>query len=191
MTLNIKLEIPNLDLLDSYIDALREGHYIGIQPKATNAEIQAICDNPDGFLKTKQPDYNPDGVVETPDGTVFEMVPYETLWASLDGVFVGDLSLRLKLNALLENFGGHVGYGVRPAFQGRGVATQMLALARDRARGEHGIDTLLLTCDADNPASERVIQHNDAVFIRNGNKPYGFGPGQSRFYHVPTKRMTP
>ena len=184
MTLSIKLDLPHRDIFNSYVEALKEGHYIGIQPKATAEEIDQICADPDRFIADRQPDYTPEGVIETPDGTMFEKVPHEYLWLSVDGEFIGDVSLRLKLNALLENFGGHVGYGIRPGRQGQGWATKMLGLTKEWAKTHHGISPLLLSCSPDNPASESVIRNNGGVLIREGDIPYGYEGGRIRFFHV-------
>ena len=182
--MNIKLDLPHRDLFNSYVEALKEGHYIGIQPKATAEEIEKICADPDAFIASKQPEYEPVGVIQTPDGTVFEKVPHEWLWLSVDGAFVGDVSLRLRLNNLLENFGGHVGYGIRPGRQGEGWATRMLCLTKEWAKTRHGISPLLVTCSADNPASEAVIRKNGGQLIREGETPYGYKGGWMKFFHA-------
>ncbi len=89
------------------------------------------------------------------------MVPDDKLWITCRGArlnrYVGALSLRHELNDHLRAEGGHIGYAVRPSAQGRGVATQVLGLALDRARGL-GIDRVLLACEQTNPASARVIE---------------------------------
>lgn len=42
---------------------------------------------------------------------------------------VGMLTLRLRLNHYLFNYGGHIGYSVRPSQQGKGYGSEMLRLA--------------------------------------------------------------
>ena len=79
------------------------------------------------------------------------------LVAELDDELVGRVSLRHELNDHLRHEGGHIGFGVRPAFRRRGLATQMLQLTLRRAAGL-GIDEALLTCDDDNIGSQRVIE---------------------------------
>lgn len=84
-------------------------------------------------------------------------VPGTFLVGDVDGVLVGRLSIRHELNDWLATFGGHVGYGVLPEHRGRGYATDMLRQAVVRAM-LLGIDRVLVTCDADNVASRRVIE---------------------------------
>ena len=74
-----------------------------------------------------------------------------------EDILVGVLNFKYTLTEFLLNYGGHIGYAVRPSCQGRGLATQMLRQSLDIGRGM-GYDRLLLVCDDDNTTSERVIQ---------------------------------
>lgn len=94
-----------------------------------------------------------------PDG----IVPYTVLWWVEDGVYLGRLSIRHRLNAWLRDFGGHIGYVVRPSARGRGHATAMLAASLPLA-ARLGIESALVTCDATNVASRKVIEANGGVF---------------------------
>jgi predicted acetyltransferase len=84
-------------------------------------------------------------------------VPSTILFGFEDGAIVGRVSIRHQLNDYLATVGGHIGYGVLLDFRGRGFATQLLRAGLRRA-GELGIDRALLTCDATNDASRRVIE---------------------------------
>jgi predicted acetyltransferase len=56
----------------------------------------------------------------------------------------------------LREYGGHVGYEVRPTARRQGHATRMLREVLPHVRAL-GIESALLTCDEDNVASARVI----------------------------------
>ncbi len=84
-------------------------------------------------------------------------VPASFLVAEVAGVIVGRTSVRHRLNAALAVYGGHIGYGVLPAHRGRGYATEILRQSLGVAR-DHGVGSVLLTCDVDNLASQRVIE---------------------------------
>ena len=53
-------------------------------------------------------------------------VPASFLVAEVDGVIVGRASVRHELNEFLAVWGGHIGYGVRPAYRRRGHAPAIL-----------------------------------------------------------------
>ena len=89
-------------------------------------------------------------------------VAMSTFFAFLGEQLVGFTRLRHELNTALREEGGHIGYFVRAAFRRRGVATQILAQALKCAHSR-GIVQVLLTCDADNIASRRVIEKNGGI----------------------------
>ena len=89
-----------------------------------------------------------------PDG----WVPATTYWLVADGrVILGSINLRHRLTPALEDYGGHVGYIVRPSARGRGYGTRMLTMALQKAR-EMGLTGVLITCDPKNVASTRMIR---------------------------------
>jgi len=89
-------------------------------------------------------------------------VPETMLWWVDGPVLLGRLSIRHELTDALREFGGHVGYVVRPSARRQGHAGAMLAAALPIAR-DLGIDPALLTCDADNTGSRRVIESSGGV----------------------------
>jgi predicted acetyltransferase len=78
------------------------------------------------------------------------------LLAHLGPEVVGRVSIRFTLTPWLRERGGHVGYGIRPAFRGRGYAREVLRQALVVARAE-GVERVLLVCDQHNAASAAVI----------------------------------
>lgn len=70
---------------------------------------------------------------------------------------IGRVSIRYGLTDWLENFGGHIGYGVLPEFRRRGYATQILERGLWLLK-EAGIDRVLVTCLDHNLASATVIE---------------------------------
>lgn len=84
-------------------------------------------------------------------------VPATFLVAEVAGEIVGRTSVRHRLNPWLARWGGHIGYGVRPAFRRRGHATEILRQSLVIARAA-GLARALLTCEDDNMASAAVIE---------------------------------
>jgi predicted acetyltransferase len=86
-----------------------------------------------------------------------------TLWWVSGQEYLGRLAIRHQLTPRLLDFGGHIGYDVRPSARRRGHATAMLAEARPVA-AQLGINPALVTCDDDNTGSRKVIEANGGVF---------------------------
>jgi predicted acetyltransferase len=93
------------------------------------------------------------------------LVPESFRVADVDGVIVGRTSVRHRLNAALETYGGHIGYCVLPAQRGRGHAKEILRQSLVLARSA-GVMRALLTCDETNLASRRVIESAGGVHER-------------------------
>jgi predicted acetyltransferase len=90
------------------------------------------------------------------------MVPSTTLWWTDGAEYLGRLGIRHRLTPHLEEYGGHIGYDVRPSARRRGHATAMLGAALPWAH-KLGIDPVLVTCDTDNVGSRKVIEGNGGV----------------------------
>ncbi len=65
---------------------------------------------------------------------------------------------------------GHIGYDIRPSKQRRGYGNAILGLTLIEAR-RFGMDRVLLTCNATNLASKRIIEHWGGVFERSAPLP--------------------
>lgn len=76
--------------------------------------------------------------------------------------FIGEITIRHRLNEALERIGGHIGYGVRITEQNKGMGTLMLKLALEKA-AQMGLAQVLITCDEENIASARVMEKNGCV----------------------------
>ena len=108
------------------------------------------------------------------------LVPSSTYLAvrEKDNYIVGMIDIRHYLNEYLTQVGGHIGYGVRKTERNKGYAKQMLKLALEKCK-ELKIKKVLITCDEDNIASEKVILSVNAKLedIRNVD-----GENKKRFW---------
>lgn len=88
----------------------------------------------------------------------------ENFYLCYDGnEMVGVFSLKFELTEFLLNYGGHIGYAVRPSKRNRGLATQILKQGLEISK-QFGFRRILCICDDGNHASERVILKNGGVF---------------------------
>jgi predicted acetyltransferase len=91
-----------------------------------------------------------------------DRVPATFLVAEVQGQVVGRVSIRHELNAYLAELGGHIGYAVRPGFRRRGYATAILGQSLLVAASV-GLESVLVTCNADNVGSAQVIENCGGV----------------------------
>ena len=73
-----------------------------------------------------------------------------------DGKIVGMIQFRHYFNALLEKYGGHVGYSVRPGERRKGFAKRMLSECLQVCK-MRGLDRVLVTCVEGNEGSRRTV----------------------------------
>ena len=97
-------------------------------------------------------------------GSVPGRVPAETfmLIRELDNRLIGMINIRLMLNEYLLNYGGHIGYSIRPSERRRGYAVYQVYLALKYCLDKK-IDRVLITCDKNNIGSARTIINSGGI----------------------------
>ena len=89
-----------------------------------------------------------------------DWVPSTTFFAvrKEDRKIVGMIDIRHHIqHPFLLEYGGHIGYAVRPMERRKGYASKILELALEYAR-EIGLDKVMLGCYTDNTGSIKTIQ---------------------------------
>jgi predicted acetyltransferase len=145
------LSLPTAPFRESFLAAVEEfaseGRYLfrglGITPGASAFDqvLERLADAREGRIKAE-------GVVPATD-----------LWLAEGNEFLGYVSIRHVLNPSLERIGGHIGYAIRPSARRRGYGRLILQLALPEAF-RLGINPALVTCDATNIASRKIIEVN-------------------------------
>lgn len=147
----IELATPSVDLYDSWADTVAEfggAHIDGAGLESGLVPDRAACE----ASVAKAELYGRPGAQLT-DGHV----ACDYFWVTDGDEMVGFIAFRRELNDWLRNYGGHIGYAVRPSRRREGIARAALNLVLDRARAE-GYDRVMLTCDDDNAGSYRTIE---------------------------------
>lgn len=95
-------------------------------------------------------------------------VPAYKLFLWDDDVLVGQFNLRFHLNEFLANGPGHIGYGIKSEFRGKGYATEGLRQCIEWAWKIIPEDEIYMSVNKDNPASLKVQLKNGA-YIHSEN----------------------
>lgn len=171
----IELTRPTADLFDSWVAAVAEfggahidGSGMTAPTRGDRATLDALIVSAERIADTSVP---------APEGRVHN----DLYWLTDDGEVVGFVSLRHELNDWLHQFGGHIGYAVRPTRRRQGIARAGLALTLDRSR-ELGLDRVLLTCDEDNAGSYRTIEGGGGVLENTVDAPEPGEPRKRRYW---------
>ena len=111
-----------------------------------------------------------------------ETVPMDSYFIEADGRILGEIFVRHRLTPHLEKIGGHIGYKVRPSCRNRGVAAAALRLALKKLDAM-SVQSALVTCNATNGASARVIEKCGGVRVEDAHLP----DRVERRYWLPTR----
>lgn len=155
---NARLVVPNEKYIDSFLEAQNEflaepkrilsDHADFYPEKETRQEfIERLIGYEQG-LNLPNPDWVPDTV----------------LWLIDGDTFIGRTSIRHRLTEYLRQFGGHIGYEIRPSKRKLGYGSLILKLGIAEAK-KLGIDDVLMTCNATNEGSKRIIEKNGGEFL--------------------------
>lgn len=97
-----------------------------------------------------------------------DWVPSTTFFAvrKEDEKIIGVIDVRHHIqHPFLLEYGGHIGYAVRPTERCKGYVSKMLELALEYAK-EIGLDRVMLGCYSDNAGSIKAIQKNGGKLMQ-------------------------
>ncbi len=144
------LEVPSISRKADAIDYINEN----IQYKSDINGVGGLdrfVDDYEGWLVKLEEDYSRIPNEERVPGRTYFLV------RESDNRIIGMINIRLSLNEKLRNYGGNIGYGIRPTERGNGYNKINLYLGL-KVCFDCGIDTVLLDADLNNPASWRTME---------------------------------
>lgn len=171
----MQLVRPELEHLASYVAALERGwSFTERGEEGSREELASIKADATAFLATLEDREGKGPPVTLPDGSTAKRLPGFKRWI-WDGEFCGSIGLRWQpgTTELPPHCLGHIGYAVVAWKQRRGYATHALRLILPEARAI-GLPYVEITTDADNIASQRVIEANGGVVFERFIKPPQF-----------------
>ena len=166
---DLRLVEPGIEYKEACLDAVREFHAAG-EYEVDAEQLEAGFE---GLLERLRAARDPETV---PPGEV----PSEDFWLMENGVWIGKLTLRTRIDERLLHAGGHIGYEIRPSRRWKGFGTTLLRLGLELAR-KRGLDRVLLTCDETNIGSRRVIERNGG-WLENSVEVEGQAARKLRFW---------
>lgn len=156
----MELVLPSVDYKASYIAAVKEAQADSDTTDRTRWYKKfSVADLEKDFEACVQRRRDESEGRNLPEG----YVPHTEYWLVDGGAYIGGVNIRHRLNEHLEKFGGHIGYDIRPSMRGKGYGSKILELALPKAK-ELGITRALVTCNADNTASRKIIEKNGGVY---------------------------
>lgn len=157
---------PSVEYKDSFLEMVREfqadpdAHFYEGMNGLTVEDIEA---NFDEYIEKLHK--NALGQ-DLPEG----YVPSSVFWLVDQGEVAGHVSVRHELSPKLLAYGGHIGYGIRPKYRGKGYGTKILELALKESK-QLNIKKILVMCDKNNLSSKRIIEKNGGIFEGESTKP--------------------
>jgi len=172
---------PRRELLPGLVDCMRRTPPRNeVDAFITNGEIAQIESDPDAYMRRLEGD----GTLEFPDGTIVPLLPTITRWM-WDGELAGGINFRWQpgTTELPPTCLGHIGYDVFAWKRQRGYATRALGLMLDEIRPV-GLPFVLLTTDADNEWSQKVIRANGGAMVEEFSKRPEHGGGHAYTWRI-------
>ena len=147
----ITLQRPQELLISSYLEFIEEMRQLGEKIwEETIPRPNEIAKDFVSRLLNEETHPSPGLVAET------------TYWVCEGNKVVGRIGFRHSLSESLKEFGGHIGYEVRPSCRKRGIAKDMLNLVLQTTKAKE-IGKILLTCAPSNIPSNKTILANGGV----------------------------
>ena len=148
--MKFKYEEPSLERKQDAIDFINEFKKYHSRINGSN-HLENYIENYEGWLKKLECEKNQKVTESQVPKRIFFFVRCD------DNKIIGMTSIRTKLNKSYYDFGGNIGYCIRPTERRNGYNKINLYLALKVCK-EYRIETALLDVDSNNPASWKTME---------------------------------
>lgn len=156
--MDFELEVPSLKRKEEAVDYINEFYKYNSKINGVGG-LDRYLDDYEGWLEKLEQDY-----VRVPSE---EKVPARTyfLVRKSDDRIIGMINIRLALNERLRNYGGNIGYSIRPTERRKGYNKINLYLALKICQ-QYGIKEVMLDCDKENLGSAKTMQALGGIMVK-------------------------
>ena len=143
-------EVPGISRREDAAAFINEFYEYGSEINGTGG-LNRYLDHYESWLEKLKEDYNRQPGEEKVPARTFFLVRVN------DHKIIGMINIRLALNERLRQFGGNIGYSIRPTERGKGYNKINLYLGLKFCE-QAGIGEVFLDADLDNPASWKTME---------------------------------
>lgn len=154
----LKLIVPSLDYKEKAIDYINEFIEYNSEINGSGG-LHRYLDNYEGWLLKLDDDRKCIANAQRVPADTFFLVREE------DDKILGMINIRYVLNENLKDFGGNIGYAIRPTERKKGYNKVNLYLGLLKCQ-EHGVKEVLLDCDKENLGSSKTMQALGGKLVR-------------------------
>lgn len=154
----VRLVKPSKQYFDQIIE-LKQDFITNNEPRIQGSGSLDKYDDLNEWLKS---------INEIEQGLNPKLVPTTYYLILLDNEVVGTISMRHYLTKDLEEFGGHIGYSIKPSERRKGYAKEALRILLDLYKDKY--NEILIMCEDDNIASNKTVLANGGILINQIQK---------------------
>ncbi len=157
------LEKPSLERKDEALEYIKEILNVNKSDTDGTNKLKHYLDNYDGWLEKIE---NDEKIIPSE-----ESVPSKTFFLirENDNKIIGMIHIRLTLNKMLADIGGHIGYSIRPTERRKGYNKINLYLGLIECQ-KNGLDIIMLDCLKDNIGSSKTIEALGGYLVKEEEK---------------------
>lgn len=157
------LEKPSLKRKDEALEYIKEILNVNKSDTDGTNKLKHYLDNYDGWLEKIE---NDEKIIPSE-----ESVPSKTFFLirENDNKIIGMIHIRLTLNKMLADIGGHIGYSIRPTERRKGYNKINLYLGLIECQ-KNGLVIIMLDCLKDNIGSSKTIEALGGYLVKEEEK---------------------